>query len=61
MAVLLETTLGDLVVDLYTEERPRGEAKPGNRCCGSRCVYGFLLQPYFVLARLVFVSAVTKA
>ncbi|KAH0622375.1 hypothetical protein JD844_024631 [Phrynosoma platyrhinos] len=24
MAVLLETTLGDLVVDLYTEERPRG-------------------------------------
>ncbi|KAL7987689.1 hypothetical protein Chor_006608 [Crotalus horridus] len=24
MAVLLETTLGDLVIDLYTEERPRG-------------------------------------
>lgn len=26
MAVLLETTLGDVVIDLYTEERPRGEA-----------------------------------
>lgn len=25
MAVLLETTLGDVVIDLYTEERPRGE------------------------------------
>ena len=24
MAVLLETTLGDIVVDLYTEERPKG-------------------------------------
>ncbi|KAF4092054.1 hypothetical protein AMELA_G00016530 [Ameiurus melas] len=23
MAVLLETTLGDIVVDLYTEERPK--------------------------------------
>ncbi|NXL81325.1 PPIL4 protein, partial [Leptocoma aspasia] len=23
MAVLLETTVGDLVIDLYTEERPR--------------------------------------
>lgn len=28
MAVLLETTLGDVVIDLYTEERPRGEARP---------------------------------
>lgn len=27
MAVLLETTLGDVVIDLYTEERPRGEAR----------------------------------
>ncbi|EPY80635.1 peptidylprolyl isomerase (cyclophilin)-like 4 isoform 1 [Camelus ferus] len=25
MAVLLETTLGDVVIDLYTEERPRGD------------------------------------
>lgn len=24
MAVLLETTLGDIVIDLYTEERPKG-------------------------------------
>lgn len=28
MAVLLETTLGDIVIDLYTEERPRGEFRP---------------------------------
>lgn len=27
MAVLLETTLGDVVIDLYTEERPRGETR----------------------------------
>lgn len=33
MAVLLETTLGDLVIDLYTEERPRGT---GRRCDGGR-------------------------
>lgn len=25
MAVLLETTLGDIVIDLFTEERPKGE------------------------------------
>lgn len=30
MAVLLETTLGDVVIDLYTEERPRGEARPAH-------------------------------
>lgn len=24
MAVLLETTLGDIVIDLFTEERPKG-------------------------------------
>lgn len=29
MAVLLETTLGDLVIDLYTEERPRGRSGAG--------------------------------
>lgn len=27
MAVLLETTVGDLVIDLYTEERPRGTSR----------------------------------
>lgn len=25
MAVLLETTLGDIVIDLFTEERPKSE------------------------------------
>lgn len=25
MAVLLETTLGDIVIDLFTEERPKGD------------------------------------
>lgn len=29
MAVLLETTLGDIVIDLYTEERPRGRSAAG--------------------------------
>ena len=24
MSVILETTIGDLVIDLFTEERPRG-------------------------------------
>jgi len=25
MSVLLETTLGDIVIDLFTDERPRGK------------------------------------
>ena len=25
MSVILETTIGDLVIDLFTDERPRGE------------------------------------
>ncbi|KAK2525747.1 Ppil4 [Columba livia] len=33
MAVLLETTLGDLVIDLYTEERPRGLVFWGSLVC----------------------------
>lgn len=36
MAVLLETTLGDLVIDLYTEERPRGRSAAGGAGGGSR-------------------------
>lgn len=28
MSVILETTLGDIVIDLFTNERPRGK-KPG--------------------------------
>lgn len=39
MAVLLETTLGDLVIDLYTEERPRGRSAAG-RARGSRALGG---------------------
>lgn len=49
MAVLLETTLGDVVIDLYTEERPRGEARvlrvlAGRRkcVCVCACVYNSL-------------------
>lgn len=43
MAVLLETTLGDVVIDLYTEERPRGESQvlralAGRRKCACACV-----------------------
>lgn len=43
MAVLLETTLGDVVIDLYTEERPRGEthvlrALAGRRECACVCM-----------------------
>lgn len=36
MAVLLETTLGDLVIDLYTEERPRGRSAAGGAGGGGR-------------------------
>lgn len=35
MAVLLETTLGDVVIDLYTEERPRGETPTGPAPAGA--------------------------
>ena len=27
MSVILETTIGDLVIDLFTEERPRSKFK----------------------------------
>lgn len=43
MAVLLETTLGDVVIDLYTEERPRGEARPAHLSPG-----GDVLSPLFL-------------
>lgn len=36
MAVLLETTLGDVVIDLYTEERPRGEPRAPLASCRGR-------------------------
>lgn len=39
MAVLLETTLGDVVIDLYTEERPRGEARPRSLFAGAATVF----------------------
>ena len=45
MAVLLETTLGDVVIDLYTEERPRGEARapltspPGSYLLSPLCLF----------------------
>lgn len=29
MAVLLETTLGDIVIDLFTEERPKSKTRRG--------------------------------
>lgn len=56
MAVLLETTLGDLVIDLYTEERPRGRSAAG-RGRGSRggrgvapCAGGWKLRVAFAAA-----------
>ena len=30
MSVILETTLGDIVIDLFTEERPRGKIRLEN-------------------------------
>lgn len=57
MAVLLETTLGDVVIDLYTEERPRGEAcvlraraagGPRTRCPGSLPFAVFWLELGFI-------------
>ncbi|XP_072106862.1 peptidyl-prolyl cis-trans isomerase-like 4 isoform X1 [Mobula birostris] len=52
MAVLLETTLGDLVVDLYTEERPRAclnflklcKIKYYNYCLIHNVQRGFIVQ-----------------
>lgn len=30
MSVILETTLGDIVIDLFTDERPRGKIRLEN-------------------------------
>ena len=53
MAVLLETTLGDVVIDLYTEERPRGEARPDNLFPGWRSPFFSLPLPPSPRRRLV--------
>lgn len=47
MAVLLETTLGDVVIDLYTEERPRGEARAHSTLAGPRSPFPTLHFPHF--------------
>lgn len=45
MAVLLETTLGDVVIDLYTEERPRGETRaPVPSCPGPDLLFSLFLR-----------------
>lgn len=53
MAVLLETTLGDVVIDLYTEERPRGEARPDRLWPRGRALFFTLLSPPSPRRRLV--------
>lgn len=52
MAVLLETTLGDVVIDLYTEERPRGEARPRHVSPGRRSPFPTALSPPSLQRRL---------
>lgn len=52
MAVLLETTLGDVVIDLYTEERPRGEARPCHVSPGRRSPFPAARSPPSLQRRL---------
>lgn len=52
MAVLLETTLGDVVIDLYTEERPRGEARLRHVSPGRRSPFPTALSPPSLQRRL---------
>lgn len=57
MAVLLETTLGDIVIDLFTEERPKSKTWRWFEAAGTfepiNCMFGNLF-PGVVKAQLTF-------